>query len=122
VLSDFWLNYLVVGDYLATKKSYGKAELIKLVVNLPIAARLIAEDRYINHTQRVLNYSLVWNYDAARRQELSAEWYRILQHSNGTDSLATIMRDLDFTTAQEDKVINELPDLWSDRFIILQPA
>lgn len=116
------LNYLVVGDYLATKKSYGKAELINLSVNLPTAARLIAEDRYINHTQRALSYSLVWNYDAARRQELSAEWYGILQHSNGTDSLATIMRDLNFTTAQEDSVINELPDLWSDRFIILQPA
>jgi len=116
------LDYLVVGDYLATKKSYGKAQLINLSVNLPKTAMLFAEDRYINHMQRALHYSLVWNYDAARRQTLSAEWYTILRHSNGTDSLATIMRDLGFTSAQEDSVINELADLWSDRWILLQPT
>lgn len=116
------LDYLVVGDYLATKKPYSKAELLTLSVNLPKAARLLAEDHYISNTQRAVNHALVWNYDANRRQAISAEWYSILRHSNGTDTLATIMRNLAFTADQEDLVMNELPNLWSDRWILLQPT
>ena len=116
------LDYLVVGDYLATKKKLGNVELGKLSVNLPKAARLVKEESYISHNQRAVSYSLVWNYDAGRQHKLSAEWYSVLQYSNGKDSLVTMMNALGFSAAQQDIVMNELPALWSDRFVILRPV
>jgi carbamoyltransferase len=115
------LDYLVVGDYLATKKNWGKNELNKLTVNLPNAARLISEDFYVSNGCRESSYSLVWNYEPSRQHPLSAEWYNILRHSKGTDSLDTIMRTLGITSEQVDSVIKDLPVLWSDRMIIMSP-
>nr|WP_229427579.1 carbamoyltransferase C-terminal domain-containing protein [Methylomonas fluvii] len=115
------LDYLVVGDHLVTKRRWGNSELADLFVSLPKAAVLNREDKYISNTERGFSYFLVWNYDAARRHVLSEPWYRLLRAADGKQTLAQLMSSLSFSNEHRSLVFEELPDLWSDRLIILNP-
>lgn len=115
------LDYLVVGDYLITKKAWDKEQLATLVVTLPKAAILSREDRYISYTERGFSYFLTWNYDTSRRYQLSDVSYQVLQQADGLRTLQQLMIDLGFGTEQQNQIFEELPGLWSDRLIILHP-
>jgi len=116
------LDYLVVGDYLVRKKGWGNEALAQLVVSLPKAAVLLREDRYVSHDERGFGHFLVWNYDTARRHPLSEAWYKILQAADGRQRLGVLAFVLGLTTAEISQVFEELPALWSDRLLVLQPA
>ena len=115
------LDYLVVGDYLARKKTVHPDDLADLFVNLPKAARLLREDRYVSYSERSFCYALVWNYSSARRHALSEVWYKILQAADGKQSVRQLMLALSFSKDQQAQVLEELPGLWSDRLLILRP-
>jgi carbamoyltransferase len=116
------LDYLVVGDYLVTKKDWGNEQLATLIVTLPKAAVLNREDRYISYTERGFSYFLTWNYDTSRRYPLSDVSYQVLQQADGLRTLQQLMIDLGFGTEQQNQIFEELPGLWSDRLIILHPG
>ncbi|MGZ4090281.1 MAG: carbamoyltransferase family protein, partial [Bacteroidia bacterium] len=107
------LDYLVVGDYLACKKAWQPEELAGLIVSLPKAALLLREDRYVNHSERSFSYTLVWNYDSARRYALSEVVYKVLQAADGEQSVGQLMFALGFSKKQQAQVLEELPGLWS---------
>ncbi|MDO9105573.1 MAG: carbamoyltransferase C-terminal domain-containing protein [Methylovulum sp.] len=115
------LDYLVVGDYLACKKTWLPEDLACLVVSLPKAALLLREDRYVSHNERSFSYALVWNYDSARRYLLSEVWYRLLQVADGEKTIGELMVYLDFSAEQRVHIWEELPGLWSDRLLVLRP-
>lgn len=115
------LNYLVVGDYLVSKKKWGNDDLSRMTVNIPKAARLIREDRYISDTERGFGHYLMWNYNASRRCEISEEWYNLLKLSDGEQTIHSLMSELAFSSKQKEAVYQELPNLWSERLIILRP-
>ncbi|WP_445369108.1 carbamoyltransferase [Methylomonas sp. BW4-1] len=116
------LNYLVVGDYLVTKKDWSNEQLATLIVSLPKAAVLKREDRYISYTERGFSHFLTWNYDASRCYPLSDVWYQVLQQSDGLRTLQQLMTDLGLGDEQQNQVFEELLSLWSDRLIILYPG
>jgi carbamoyltransferase len=116
------LDYLVVGDYLVTKKDWGNEQLASLVVTLPKAAVLYREDKYVSNTERGFSHFLTWNYDTSRRHPLSVVWYQVLQQADGLRTLQQLMADLEFESEQQNQVFEELPSLWSDRLIILHPG
>ncbi|WP_415878276.1 carbamoyltransferase [Methylomonas sp. TEB] len=115
------LNYLVVGDYLVTKKDWGNEQLAKLFVTLPKAAVLTREDRYISPNERGYGYFLVWNYDTSRRHPLSEAWYKILLEADGKQSVGQLMLSLGLPGERQAQAYEELTGLWSDRLIILHP-
>jgi carbamoyltransferase len=116
------LDYLVVGDYLVTKKDWGSDQMATLIVTLPKAAVLSREDRYISYTERGFSHFLAWNYDTSRRYPLSDVWYQVLQQADGLRTLQQLMTDLGIGDEQQNQVFEELPTLWSDRLIILYPG
>jgi carbamoyltransferase len=116
------LNYLVVGDYLVTKKDWGNEQLATLIVTMPKAAVLSREDRYISYTERDFSHFLSWNYDTSQRYPLSDVWYQVLQQADGLRTVLQLMNDLRFQVEQQDQVFEELLGLWSDRLIILHPG
>jgi carbamoyltransferase len=115
------LDYLVVGDYLVRKKNWQPEDLTNLIVSLPKAALLLREDRYVSYSERGFNYTLVWNYDSARRHALSEVWYKILQAADGELCVGQLMLSLGFSREQQAQVLEELPVLWSDRLLVLRP-
>jgi len=116
------LDYLVVGDYLVRKKGWENTALAELAVSLPKASVLLRENRYVSHDERSFGYFLVWNYDTARRHQLSQAWYKILQAADGRQRLGELMFVLGLTAAEISQVFEELPALWSDRLLVLQPS
>ncbi|NJA07314.1 carbamoyltransferase [Methylococcaceae bacterium WWC4] len=116
------LDYLVVGDYLVTKKDWGSDQMATLIVTLPKAAILNREDKYLNHTERGFSYFLTWNYDTTRRYALSDVWYYVLQQADGLLTLQELMINLGFSGEQQSQIFEELPSLWSDRLIIFHPG
>lgn len=115
------LDYLVVGDYLVRKNTWRPEDLADLIVSLPKAAVLLREDRYISHSERSFSYVLVWNYDSTRRHALSEAGYRVLQAADGGQTVGQLMLALGFSEEQRAQVLDELPELWSDRLLVLQP-
>lgn len=115
------LDYLVVGDYLVTKKAWGSESLSRLIVTLPKAAVLNREDRYVSHAERDFSHFLLWNYDTSRRYPLSEACYKILQAADGRQSVEELMFILGLTAGERKQILDELPALWSDRVLVLHP-
>lgn len=115
------LDYLVVGDHLITKRTWGNSELADLFLSLPKAAVLNREDKYISNAERGFSYFFIWNYDAGRRYVLSEPCYRLLRAADGKQTLAQLMSGLSFSNEHRIQVFEELQNLWSDRLILLNP-
>lgn len=115
------LDYLVVGDHLITKRTWGNGELADLFLSLPKAAVLNREDKYVSNAERGFSYFFIWNYDAGRRYVLSEPWYRLLRAADGKQTLAQLMSGLSFSNEHRIQVFEELQNLWSDRLILLNP-
>jgi carbamoyltransferase len=115
------LDYLVVGDYLLTKRNWGNAELNALVPALPKAARLIQEDCYRNDRQRSLQSYIEWNYNGSSRQIITNSLHRILHLADGETPLGALIAQAGIGEDMETAVYKPLLELWSSRFIELTP-
>jgi carbamoyltransferase len=115
------LDYLVVGDYLLTKRSWGEAELNTLIPALPKAARLIQEDCYRNNQQRSLQSYIEWNYGGSPRHIIPNTLHRILQLTDGVTPLGALVAKAGIMADTETGVYEPLLELWSSRFITFTP-
>ncbi|MDO9103413.1 MAG: carbamoyltransferase C-terminal domain-containing protein [Methylovulum sp.] len=115
------LDYLVVGDYLLTKRPWGEAELLALKPALPKAARLLKEDCYRDYSQRSAQCYLEWNYDGGSRRVISGLAYDVLCHADGGVRLDDLLGKAELTLEQRSSVCAEVTELWSSRFIMLKP-
>lgn len=111
------LDYLVVGDYLLTKRGWGEAELNTLIPELPKAARLIQEDCYRDKQQRSVQNYIEWNYGGSLRHVIPNALHRILQLADGTTPLTELIKKAGIETP----VYEPLLELWASRFITLTP-
>ena len=115
------LHYLVVGDFQAQKKAFDAQALLNLAVSLPKAARLLKLDRHTSRQERRTEYTLAWNYAAARQQTLSPEVYEIIHQSSGGETIEAVIRKLGLGRARWKALAEEMFALWSLRLIILRP-
>jgi carbamoyltransferase len=116
------LDYLVVSDFLATKRPVTVEAFGRLVPVLPAAARLICDDHYVAYGKRQTSHYLAWNYDDRRRRQISAAAWDILRRADGRRTLADLAAEAGleggFTAALKD----EFWEVWSDRRVILRPS
>ncbi|MBL6988111.1 MAG: carbamoyltransferase [Methylobacter sp.] len=115
------LDYLVVGDYLLTKRDWGEAELNALIPALPKAARLIQEDCYRDNQQRSRQSFIEWNYGGSSRHIIPNTLHRILQLADGITPLDALIAKAGIRTDTQGGVYLPLLELWSSRFITLTP-
>lgn len=111
------LDYLVVGDYLITKRNWGEAELNTLIPSLPKSARLIQEDCYRDNRHRSVQSHIEWNYNRSSRQIIPNALHRVLQLADGVTPLGALIAK----AGAETGVYEPLLELWSSRFITLTP-
>ena len=118
------LDFLVAGKYLITKKEKNitPATYGQLCINLPVAAQLLSIDRFKNHSTRHKQFELQFNYDPARRADISSLCYRLLSKCDGSQSIDALLQQLDIQTNQREPLYEELSVLWSERMIILNPS
>jgi carbamoyltransferase len=116
------LNYLVVGDWLVSKKAWAPSAMLGLTVCMSPAARLTQERRYVSATETGVAQELYWNYDPKRRFAISPEWYALAGIGDGKRPLRTLIDDLGFSAEQTERALTELSALWSARLLTVGPA
>jgi len=115
------LNYLVVGDWLVSKKAWAPSAMLGLTVHLAPAARMTQERRYVSATETGVVRELYWNYDPKRRFTISPEWYALIGLADGKRTLHALIDELGFDTEQTERALTEFSALWSSRLLIAGP-
>jgi carbamoyltransferase len=115
------LDFLVINDYLIEKKPDFKAYLMQLTVRLPLAARLRCEKKYASLHVLEEDYYLSWNY-INKRRKINYKTFNVLNYAlNNSWPLIKLMENSEFVSYNLEELIEELFNLWSERWIIMLP-
>ena len=104
------LDYLVIGDYLISKRSPGPDAYLPLVVSLPPHVTLTARPCGAGE----LAYEVAFTYHHGRRTRVSASTFDLLRRADGTRPLRELLEG-------EELPLDELKELWSGRWMQVRP-
>jgi carbamoyltransferase len=117
------LDYLIVGDYLVTKKELCWADYLSLKPSLAPYTTLNQVKKLGPNGLHSTFYFIQNTIDSKFQQSISPEVYRVLCLADGELRLKNIMAELGETGDRKvEAVILELVDIWVQRHIILRPA
>ena len=112
------LHYLVVGNYIISKKDAGIAEYEDLVIK-------VKESTTVSHTavpdtggKNKHSYFITVNFDSEVKIAISEECYTLLVKSDGTLSIRQLLQN-DNLQNDAEKIIDEIIGLWEKRVIVL---
>lgn len=119
------LNYLVVGDYLVSKKEYATLQSAykTLAPSLPISRRLTKRRNFATPETPIFQIEGTMSRHFARRTvEIFPEVFSVLLASNGRKSLHALFEETNVPEGgAREKAIVQILDLWSQRILILRP-
>ena len=116
------LDYLIVGDYLIKRKDDFKEHLLELAVRLPYSARLRCEKKYTSFNDLKENYYISWNY-MRKKRDVEYNLFNLFNHAiNTSNPLSKIAELLSYPVNNLNGLIEDLFNLWSERWIILYPS
>jgi carbamoyltransferase len=116
------LNYLVVGNYLVSKKNIDDGAYLELAPSLPRYARLVQSRRFISDHQMATVCELANSYHHQYNLRISTEAFDVLKEANGKTSLGNLLHTQDGTDqTQHTVIIEEMLRLWFSRAVTLHP-
>jgi carbamoyltransferase len=114
------LTYLVAGDYLVSKREMNAGQLRHFRLWLSPCTRLTATRVFTGNGDAGTRYAVLRNYDETKTRAISAGAFRVIEAADGharlDDTLAACALD-----AGNHALMDELFDLWSDRFVVVRP-
>ena len=113
------VHYLVIGDYLVSKKSQNITDIFNLSVHLPPYSRLLQERRASCNADWVLSYTIANDY-SDQQESISESIYRLLVAS-GHRPISESLNSGGLTSNSEE-MARQLFALWEKRAISLQPC
>jgi len=115
------LNYLVIGDYLISKKEIDCSTYLNLVPSLPLHAELVHKRKYISSIELVDTYEIEFNISKKFSVLISEQLFKILTLADGRKTLHTL---IDYQNIEESntiqRIIEETNMLWKSRHIVFQ--
>lgn len=115
------LPYLVVGNFLVSKKDYGEIQFKELVPTIP---RHIRPSSYLEGTTNgkfEATYEATNTYCSAHSQPISAKLFELMSSFGGGNTLGEIFAK--FRCSEEQNILlREIEDLWEKRAIELNPS
>jgi carbamoyltransferase len=114
------LHYLVLGDYLVWKRETSPAALACFRLWLSPCTCLLTTHAFVDAGRQETRYELVRNYDNTRRRAISAEAHRIVAAASPDRRLGDVLADCGANPGDH-RLMDELFDLWSDRYILVEP-
>jgi carbamoyltransferase len=119
------LNYLVVGDYLVSKKEHVTLQSAyqTLVPGLPVSRRLAKRRNFATPETPVFQIEgTMSRYFARPTLEILPEVFSVLLASDGRKSLRMLFEEANVPEGEaRENAIVQILDLWSQRILILRP-
>jgi carbamoyltransferase len=121
------LNHLVIGNYLVCRKEVNPLSLVcqRLAISLPLSRRLVQRQREIEagRVEVVLELESASSpFFSQKLIEISKDMFRILQKSDGRQTLSDLTVQVGiFDAGKIQALTEELFELWSKRGVILSP-
>lgn len=117
------LHYLVIGDYLITKKPFDYKNFYSARPLLPLHAVLSQNKNYVSFERAEQSQMIRVNYSDSYSVELSADMYSILTHADGKKTMEELFRDYGVEDMdKKNALIDELVMLWAKRVLVIRPA
>ncbi len=115
------LHYLVVGNYIVSKKDFDLSCYLDLIPSLPRYSRLSKSRRYISRSELATVCEIGNSYDEEYKVSITAEMFDVLAGSCGERTIGNLLSSSGLTGNKTDSIVRELFDLWSKRVILLKP-
>ncbi|MEI3802710.1 MULTISPECIES: carbamoyltransferase family protein [unclassified Chitinophaga] len=117
------LDYLVVGDYLVSKKGRTDDLLDTLYLSLPHYTRLLKAETYSwSGEWKTLPAFSMENSFNDKKGKLSAALFQLLSAADGSTTVKDLIAASGADQQQADTMKKEIRDLWNRRMIVLSPA
>ncbi len=114
------LHFLVIDDYLVSKLASPSSRLREFRLWLSPCTRLTATRTFTADDRQETVYELVRNYDESRRRKISAQAYAVIAAADANTLLADALAACG-ASGGETALMDELFDLWSDRYVLVRP-
>jgi carbamoyltransferase len=116
------LDYLVIGDYLITKKAVDDLSYYRLVPSIPAFNILIQANKFVSADQAIKMYEIKNNFENGYITPVSANVFTILNEVNGKKSLGDLIEKVSVKGDEAKRsVLGEILQLWERRVIRLNP-
>lgn len=117
------LDYLVVGDYLISKREVDYSSYLNLVPALPRYARLQTTKKFSTNSEMVTVYEVGNSFDDRYTANVSAEAFNLLAGADNERTLEELLEAQGITDDERQReVISEIAELWGRRVVVLEPA
>ncbi|HVC19693.1 MAG TPA: carbamoyltransferase C-terminal domain-containing protein [Vicinamibacterales bacterium] len=116
------LHYLVVGDYLVSKRTARTADWLALRVSLPPAVVVSGETRHVDAVRVERSHRIAFTYHHGKSARLSPALYGLLADADGRRTVGALASACGLDEAAAAGLLDELTPLWSARMVRLEPA
>jgi carbamoyltransferase len=116
------LNYLVIGDYLISKRAAGPEAYLRLSPALPLYTRLRQTRKFVAPGVPKVVCELTNTYNELYNVEAGADTFAVLADADGRQTIAALLARHGVAEERRGAVLAELLDLWARRAISLEPS
>jgi carbamoyltransferase len=113
------LDYLVVGDYVAKKRTPSWEDQLSMKVSLPPYVRLTQTKGFVERKRMVARHEIRTSYDSKFRRRISRELGDLLIGLDVEKTVGELLRHSAAGREREQDLMAELNDLWSERLVIM---
>jgi len=117
------LDYLVVGDYLASKRRQTWEDRAARLLSLPRYTRLHQTKHFVDADRMGVSCEVRSTADSQFRFGISNKLWELLMKLDGEKSISDLFHETNVQSSNEKKdLMAELDELWSQRLVRLRPA
>lgn len=116
------IDYLVIGDYLISKRDIQKMNYLDLMPMRPVNSELKKSVGHSDDGSTDSAYEIRLISEESHKQSITETLFNILEVCDGKKSLDTLFSVSNIKDCEKEELLDEILELWSLRLIILRPA
>jgi carbamoyltransferase len=113
------LDYLVVGEYLVSKRTPSWEDQLSMKVSLPPYVKISQTKGFVERKRMAARHEIHTSYDSKFRRKISRELGDLLIGLDGETTVGSLLRLSAAGVAREQDLMAELNDLWSERLVTI---
>jgi carbamoyltransferase len=115
------LDYLVVGEYLVSKRTPSWEDQLSMKVSLPPYVKISQTRGFVDPERMVATCEIHTSYDSRVCVPISGDLWNLLMNLDGKKTIRELFRMNHITGKSEQNLVQELMELWSQRLTKLCP-